>query len=219
MGIILDPMTPSSVQIFLAISWCFILRPEAESSSLLRLDPCQQDSEAQSTGSIHLELNEDGVESLVIRLRRRKNAPRGAVISRICSRNKADTLSRHCGTVLCPIHAIWKKIAKQTRPGSHLFPTHIKGLVLECIRHQLMRSNHPAAGEFTLYSIRRGASQFFVDQGGSYDQLIDAAIWNSKAVKAYLNKAKSEGKLSADIIATCDYREGYIWRRMGEKQK
>ena len=109
---------------------------------------------------------------------------------------------------MCPIQTIWPQI-RHLKAGTQLFPdSNAKQNSLSVMQQILMGRTTSDPNEFTLYTIRRGAINYFLYKGGSIDQLIRAGLWRSTAVLAYLERAKIMGILYAeDAIELAEQRD------------
>lgn len=187
----------SGPRIFVSMAWVFMLRAASEATGVIRVsDNC-------SALDAHMPHEADAVMGLwggelVLRLKRRKNRPRGDRVVRACSCGGQGGLSRHCGEGLCPLCHFWPLIRRKFAIGDRLFADGIAARAAEWLRRGLRDIGVPRWDRYTLHALRRGAARALVEKGGDLADLCRAGSWNSSAVlKFYLDMKDLEKRALA----------------------
>ena len=139
--------------------------------------------------------------SVVIRLRSRKNCTHGDTIIRDCVCGSRSGTSLHVHASMCPVHAVWKWVSTYRSPGSKLFTGNIAHSSISFLRVALEARNVPEATRYGLHSLRRGAAQAIVNNGGDLCTLLRAGGWRSAAFQSYLDFIGIEKKVCVEHAA------------------
>ena len=171
---------------FCMLSWVFFLRARSEASGLVRAR-----CEADLTDRFK-QIEPDGVigivgESLVIRLRSRKNQIAGDTVARNCVCHGQTGVSAHVPRELCPVHILWPWVQNRVERGKPLFLHSIAHSAGMWLKVALEARGVPDFEKFTLHSLRRGAAQTLLLNGGDLPTLLRAGGWRSSAFKSYLD--------------------------------
>ena len=95
------------------------------------------------------------IQCIFMRLLRRKNLPRGCILSRPCFCRLSGPRDKQ----LCPFHAIWPAIAARVRPGDLLFPGYYGENANTTIKAVLAKIGIAYARSYTCHGFRRGDAQ------------------------------------------------------------
>ena len=181
----------------LLIVWSFNFGFRVQSEAL---PLCFDSVEVGGHSSVDLvQVQATGATVLRVMLRRRKNAPNGAILSRpcICARSQ----------MMCPVHAFkrWiraKNLSSRSSRHGRLFP----GLSASSFQRRVMTlarlAKFPKADRLRLHGFRRGMAQDILRRGGSLAEILAAGGWRSAAFLAYLDKNEIEQEVMLDFL--CD---------------
>ena len=184
-------------RIFAVISWVFLLRASAKCADLRR-------AKDESFANIFVPVDGSVVgikgEKLMIRLVFRKNMLCGDTIVRPCVCKGATDVSVHIPVFLCPVHVLWPVIAGRARPGERLFKENIGSSAAAWLKVGLQARLIPNWDRYGLHSLRRGAAQSLIEQGGGLSVLLRAGSWRSSAFRVYLDNARVEDDVSSKSV-------------------
>ena len=133
-----------------------------------------------------------------IRLRKRKNKPRGDIITRTCSCLRSQGSSRHCGSGFCAVCILWPVVKRKIPVGGRLFSAQIAQRAGEWLRSVLRTLQIKNWDRYTLHCLRRGAARELVERGGTAADLCLAGSWGSnRAFARYLDLRALEGQAAS----------------------
>ena len=181
------------------ISFLFMLRVPSEALPLIRAPVDElllSDSSPSSQAVIGLR-EFQGHTRLVLRLARRKNAPRGFTAMRPCFCGANALLPKHN----CPIHVFWAEVLRNTAPGQPLFPTLVNKNINRVLRASLGRIAVPDSERYSSHGFRRGAATAILDSGSSLAEIMRTAGWSSSSFRIYLNLQKAEESSMRKVLA------------------
>lgn len=115
------------------ISYTFLLRVPSEALPICKCDSSVDYNNEQAALYI-----ENG-RTLCLRLKSRKNAPRGCILKRYC------TCSAEYPDHMCPTHTLWEKFFAALVPGTKPWAAHSPGYVtarLRCALQELQVDSH-----------------------------------------------------------------------------
>ena len=193
----------SASKLFVLLSWVFMLRAASEGAGVVRVadDSAALDESAPPSTAAAIGLWGGKV---ALRLKRRKNKPRGDLVLRGCSCGGEGGLSRHCAGVLCPVCVFWPVVRRKFAAGDSLFPSGIAARAGEWLRAGLREVGVLRWDRYSLHALRRGAARALVEKGGDLADLCRAGSWSSTAVlKFYLGMKDVERRaLVADASSS-----------------
>ena len=152
---------------FVVFSWVFMLRACSEASPLRRAS-----SDAEMDAFTPLPTGVDGVvglsgQTLIVRLRSRKNALFGDIIKRSCSCLEKLGVSAHVPPALCPVHVLWPWVQTCCSPGDFLFGKRTTSVAAGWLRMALLARDAPHGDKFGLHVVQRGAARELVSTGAT----------------------------------------------------
>ena len=175
--------------LFAVLAFTFGFRVKAE------LLPLCFDALAEG-GHSSIAIFRDEKQRLVLRvwLRRRKNAPNGAVLTRACSCRFSQ--------VMCPVHALvrWMKATGNERQVGRLFPRACYTSFERAMRFLLRLICFPDAAAFSSHGFRRGMAQEILRRGGSLADVLAAGGWRSAAFLLYLDRTEVDEAAILDFL-------------------
>ena len=186
---------------FCMLSWVFLLRASSEASGLVRAE------REEDITNMFKPVSHPGViglvgGELVIRVRSRKNRIGGDTIARSCACNGKKGVIIHVPACLCPVHALWPWVERNTRPGQPLFDENIAARSLVWLKIALEARDVPNFERYTLHSLRRGAAQALIQNGGDLATLLRAGGWRGSAFRVYLDMIGVENMVVTENIHT-----------------
>ena len=193
---------------FCLLSWVFLLRARSEASFLTRAATANELEDRltplEGQGVVGLVGN-----SLAIRLRPRKSRLGGDTITRSCVCEGGAGVSAHIPRELCPAHELWPWALGRAEAGGALFPPGIADSAGVWLRAALEARNVRDRDKFALRSLRRGAAQALVAQGGDLVTLLKAGGWRGAAFRAYVDVMGVENAiLTRGVETLVDLDEG-----------
>ena len=194
----------SEPKLFVIVSWVFMLRAASEGAEVVR---AANDSAALDGAAPHATPAALGLVGgkLVLRLQRRKNRPRGDLLSRGCSCGEGGGVSRHCGPVFCPVCVLWPIVRRKFAVGSALFLPGVARRAAEWLRAGLRELGVPRWDRFSLHALRRGAARALVERGGDLADLCRAGSWSSTAaLRFYLDMRDVERRALEAGVSSSD---------------
>ena len=109
-------------------------------------------------------------------------------------------MSVHIPVFLCPAHVLWPIIAGRARPGERLFKENIGSSAAAWLKVALQARLIPNWDRYGLHSLRRGAAQSLIEQGGGLSVLLRAGSWRSSAFRVNLDNARVEDDVSSKSV-------------------
>jgi len=147
-------------------------------------------------GHSSLAIFRDEQNRLVLRiwLRRRKNAPEGAVLTRACTCRSSQ--------VMCPVHALvrWMSATGKERQVGRLFPKACYSSFSRGMSFLLEKIGFPQAADFSSHGFRRGMAQEILRRGGSLADVLAAGGWRSPAFLLYLDRNEVDEAAILDFL-------------------
>ena len=169
------------------LSFLYALRVPSEAINLMRA--CKHDD---LTG--HSPMKERALigirgkaprQCLVIRFSRRKNLPRGCILSRPCFCSLAAPKAKR----FCPVHSMWPCIASRVQSGQMLFPMYSATSVNTTIKAVLAKIGVDFAHSYSSHGFRRGATQELKEKGSQISVIATVGEWRSLAFLGYVDTA------------------------------
>ena len=142
--------------------------------------------------SLSLDTLPDGRSSILLRLKRRKNARNGASLRRDC----ACTSGSDCA-LMCPVRC-YKQLLTDTKqssvPSGRVFQRTNGHLLSESSFTRVLRAHAkscelPYCDEACSHGFRRGTAQAILKRGGGLSEILASGGWTSSAFLEYLDSA------------------------------
>ena len=185
---------------FCVLSWASMLRARSEAAGLVRAPDekfADRFTQAERDGVLGLVGN-----SLVIRLKSRKNRIGGDVVERACVCAGGEDVAAHVPSVICPVHVLWPWVIARASPGARIFADNIAHTSSIWLRVAAEANRLDNFDKYTLHSLRRGAAQALVAKGGGLATLLRAGSWKSGAFRTYLDLVGVENAVVTASIQT-----------------
>ena len=170
-------MNQPHVHAAVLVSSTFLLRVQSEAMGLevgmkrdaQVLPPCRQ-------SAVWIESCEGGLDSLHIRLARRKHRPQGSLLVRTCACAGA---SPHC----CAVHAV-APLLRNKGAGAPRFDL-TSSSFLKAVLRMLTLLGHKEANKCTLKAFRAGRATSLAAAGSPIGVILAAGEWKSSAFLRY----------------------------------
>ena len=170
-------MNQPHVHAAVLVSSVFILRVQSEATVLeVGMKRDAQTSPPDRHGAVWIESCEGGLDSLHIRLARRKHRPQGSRLVRTCACARA---SPHC----CTLHAV-APLLRNKRAGATLFDL-TSSSFLKAVRRMLTLLGHKNANKCTLEAFRAGRATSLAAAGSPIGVILAAGERKSSAFLRY----------------------------------
>ena len=171
------------------VAYTFLLRVPSEALPITRGDV---NTLMVGQAVIYLE-NE---KTLALRLKCRKNKPRGGILRRGCICT-ADSRT-------CPVHTLWHKFLEPMEIGTQPWGSISASTARNHLRETLERLAVPNAGSYGTHDLRRGHAKDMQLSGASLAQILAAGEWKSRAVATYVDLERLEHDLALEAAMHSD---------------
>jgi len=136
-------------------------------------------------------------DQLILRLKRRKNKPRGSVLIRRCWCQQSRRT--------CPVHVVGK-LVNSCEHGVKLFDGITPAFALGALRDMLSLLQVPQADMYRTHDLRRGHALDLQLSGAPLWEILAAGEWRSPAFLKYLDQHRLE--IDLVVQAHCDESDG-----------
>ena len=182
-------MVTQSYAMLWLVAYTFLLRVPSEALPIAR-----GSAEAFWEGQAMLYL--EGKDTLVLRLKNRKNKPRGSTLRRKCI-CESDTRT-------CPIHVLWHKFLEPMERGSQPWAEITGGMARSQLRETLQELGIPNAFAYGTQDFRRGHAKDLQLAGATFPQILAAGEWKGRAVATYVDLDSLERDLALEAAMQSD---------------
>ena len=176
-------------------AYTFLLRVPSEALPMAKGDVIL--SEWPGTEQSVLCLQDEN--TLCLKLRSRKNLPRGTVIKRACS----CAASVH----LCPVHVLWHGFFAKLELGAKPWAHFSAGYANKSLRGALRELKVPHAEIYGTHDIRRGHAKDLQMSGATLSEILAAGQWRSPAFMRYLDERELEKDVVLEAAVLSDDEE------------